>query len=154
MVRELVVASVVHAQVMAAIHAAAFAPQARWSVDAMALQLTLPGAFGLIAAPTGFIVVRVAADEAEILTLAVVPSGRRRGAGGALLDAAMGRAWSAGARTMFLEVAQHNAPARGLYAACGFAQVGRRRGYYGPGADALVLRSDLTSSAGSENGVV
>ncbi len=50
---------------------------------------------------------------------------------------------TAGAVTMFLEVASTNTPARALYAAAGFVRVGRRAHYYAHGGDALVLRADL-----------
>jgi ribosomal-protein-alanine N-acetyltransferase len=89
------------------------------------------------------VLARVAAGEAEILTLAVVPGARRRGLGAALMQAALARAAEAGAREMFLEVAEGNEAARRLYGALGFAGVGRRPRYYSDGRDALVLRRSL-----------
>jgi ribosomal-protein-alanine N-acetyltransferase len=130
------------APALAALHALAFLPADRWGADAIALMLELPGAFGLHA-PGGFVLARVAADEAEILTLAVAPDARRQGLGSALLAAAMAQAALRGAVAMFLEVSEGNAGARALYAAAGFAEAGRRRRYYPDGADALVLRRDL-----------
>ncbi|WP_439599287.1 GNAT family N-acetyltransferase [Falsiroseomonas sp.] len=127
----------------AALHAAAFPPGEAWGADAIALMLDLPGAFGLLRPGAGFVLARVAADEAEILTLAVHPAQRRAGLGGALLAEAMAGAVLRGATAMFLEVSERNAPARALYARSGFAEVGRRRRYYADGADALVLRRDL-----------
>lgn len=119
----------------------------------MALQLGSPGAFGRIHSDDGMVLARVAADEADILTLAVVPGARRQGLGGHLLRAAMDEAARRGATTMFLEVGVDNDAAQALYAACGFAQVGRRRGYYPDGGDALVLRAALTPRpAGAEAG--
>jgi ribosomal-protein-alanine N-acetyltransferase len=128
---------------LAALHAAAFPPAERWGAEAIALMLDLPGAFGLHCPGAGFVLARVAADEAEILTLAVAPAARRQGHGGALLAAAMAQAAARGAAAMFLEVAEANGPARALYAAAGFAEAGRRRAYYPDGGDALVLRRDL-----------
>ena len=87
------------------------------------------------------ILARVAADEAEILTLAVHPERRRHGLGSALLGAAVDRAIASGARSMFLEVAVTNKAARALYAAHGFVEAGLRRRYYSDGTDALILRS-------------
>ena len=110
----------------------------------MLLQLEVPATFGLIHSRGGMILGRVAADEAEILTLAVNPGQRRRGIGSALLRAAMDRAASLGATTMFLEVAVTNDPARALYAAHGFTEAGMRRHYYSDGTDALILRSTLS----------
>ena len=126
---------------MAALHAAAFPPGERWGADALAVQLGLPGAAGWLQGADGFVLFRVAADEAEILTLAVHPDRQRRGVGRALLGAALASAASSGARSMFLEVAETNAPACRLYAAAGFTEVGRRPRYYRGGRDALVLRA-------------
>ena len=133
-----------HAAAMAAIHEDAFEPCGRWGKDALALQLGQPGAFGFIDGLGGFVLARVAADEAEILTLAVVPAARRAGLGRGLMAAAMGRAASLGAAAMLLEVAAGNDAARGLYAGLGFKQVGVRRRYY-VNDDALVLRASLSS---------
>ncbi|MBU8536900.1 GNAT family N-acetyltransferase [Falsiroseomonas tokyonensis] len=127
----------------ASLHAAAFPPGEAWGADAIALMLDLPGAFGLLRPGAGFVLARVAADEAEILTLAVHPAQRRAGLGSALLAEAMAGAVLRGAAAMFLEVSERNAAGRALYAAAGFAEVGRRRRYYPDGADALVLRRDL-----------
>ncbi|MDE2199943.1 MAG: GNAT family N-acetyltransferase [Rhodospirillales bacterium] len=139
----MMVAQAGHAPAMAAIHAASFPPPERWGVDAMALQLGQPGAFGLIDPAGGFLLARVAADEAEILTVAVAPEARRKGLARALLEAAAGTAASRGARRLFLEVATTNAAARALYAGCGFAEIGRRPRYYPGGGDALVLARDV-----------
>jgi ribosomal-protein-alanine N-acetyltransferase len=67
--------------------------------------------------------------------------------GADLLAQGLVLAVAGGAERMFLEVAEDNAAARALYARAGFAEAGRRRGYYarpdGPAADALVLALDL-----------
>ena len=65
-----------------------FPPREAWGEDAIALQLVLPGAFGLIDERGGMLMGRVAADEAEVLTLAVAPAVRRQGLATALLRAA------------------------------------------------------------------
>lgn len=132
-----------HADVLAAIHRAAFPPREAWSREVMALQLGVPNAFGFLSPAGGLILGRVAADEAEILTLAVMPAARRRGLGAALLHAAMARAAHLGAAAVFLEVSVANAAARPLYAAHGFREAGLRRRYYDDGTDALVLRAPL-----------
>jgi ribosomal-protein-alanine N-acetyltransferase len=128
---------------LAALHAAAFEAAERWDAAAIATLLGLPGTFGLHIPGAGFILARVAADEAEILTLAVIPQARRRGHAGTLLAGAMAGALLRGAAAMFLEVSERNTAARGLYAGAGFAEAGRRRRYYADGADALVLRRAL-----------
>jgi ribosomal-protein-alanine N-acetyltransferase len=146
---EIETAAPVHAEALAEIHLAAFPRDEAWSAEIMALQLGSPGAFGRIHSAGGMVLARVAADEADILTLAVAPAARRRGLGRTLLLAAMEEAGRRGAKTMFLEVGVDNTAARALYAACGFAQVGRRRGYYSGGGDALVLRAALTPRPGA-----
>jgi ribosomal-protein-alanine N-acetyltransferase len=136
-----------HAPVLAALHALAFPAAERWSAAAFASQIGLPGVFGLVTPRRGLVLARVAADQAEILTLGVVPSARRRGLGAALLRAAETRAGDAGARSMFLEVSADNLAARALYAAAGYTAAGRRARYYADGSDALVLSRPLNPGA-------
>ncbi|BAT58034.1 ribosomal-protein-alanine N-acetyltransferase [Variibacter gotjawalensis] len=95
----------------------------------------------------GFVLSRRAADEAEILSIAVSSRQRGRGIGRQLLMYHMQRLAGLGTKALFLEVEEANAAARRLYQKAGFAQVGRRPSYYGSGKDAvaaLVLRRDLT----------
>jgi tRNA threonylcarbamoyladenosine biosynthesis protein TsaB len=124
---------------LARIHAVGF--DRPWNEGALRDLLRTPGTIGF-AASGGFIIVRVAADEAEILTLAVAPDARRRGTGKALVSAAAARAHELGARAMLLEVRASNASARALYKRFGFAEVGARKAYYGQ-EDALILRANL-----------
>ncbi|PKP75663.1 MAG: ribosomal-protein-alanine acetyltransferase [Alphaproteobacteria bacterium HGW-Alphaproteobacteria-6] len=135
---------------LAAIHAAAFTRPPPWPAAAIAQTLTTPGAF-LCAAPDGFLIGRVLAGEAELLTLAVRPEARRHGIGRRLVAEFLRIAAGRGAETAFLEVAADNAAAIALYRAAGFAGAGRRRGYYGGAAaapvDALVLSQPLTGFA-------
>ncbi|HWS08482.1 MAG TPA: GNAT family N-acetyltransferase [Xanthobacteraceae bacterium] len=91
----------------------------------------------------GFILSRMAAGEAEILSIAIAPRQRRRGFARPLLDLHLRRLAGLGTRAVFLEVDENNAPARALYRRAGFRDVGRRRSYYQSGASALVLRRDL-----------
>jgi [ribosomal protein S18]-alanine N-acetyltransferase len=128
---------------LAQLHASSFA--AGWTQEAIRQLLASPGVFGLMA-EGGFILARVAAAEAEILTIAVRPSARRAGLGRRLVIAAAEQAVRNGAQAMFLEVVTGNAPARTLYASLGFGEVGRRKAYF-DGEDALVLKADLPLSA-------
>lgn len=137
---------------VAELHAGCF--DDAWSVAALAAVLATPGSFGLLSitcdAPSGFLLARIAADEAEILSIGVLPAWRRRGVARALLAAAGGEATGRGARRLFLEVAADNPAARGLYLREGFAQVGRRPGYYrrgNGGIDALILARTLGPAA-------
>ncbi|HEX2940629.1 MAG TPA: GNAT family N-acetyltransferase [Rhodopila sp.] len=135
-------ASSADADLMAAIHAAAFPQRECWSADIFRLQLALPGVLGLIYPDAGFVLVRIVADESEILTLAVTPARRRQNIGTMLLSKAIEAVRLAGADALFLEVSVVNKPARALYTHAGFVEVGRRPRYYADGTDALVLRRD------------
>ena len=138
------IATAAHAAALAEIHGAAFPPGERWGADAMALQLALPGVIALIDPRGAMVMARIAADEAEILTLAVHPHARRQGLARALLHEAATMLDAQGATALFLEVALRNTAARALYAAAGFAEVGRRRRYYADGDDAMVMRRTLS----------
>lgn len=88
----------------------------------------------------GYVFARFAADEGEIMNLAVHPDFRRQGVGRQLLEAAMQAARAAGAAKVFLEVRVSNQVAQAFYAQMGFQPVGYRRGYYErPREDALIL---------------
>jgi len=91
----------------------------------------------------GYIVALDAADEGEILNLAVSPATRRTGLGRALVHEMLEALSDRGVRKVYLEVRESNAPARALYAAHGFKEAGRRKQYYRrPVEDAIVLRLD------------
>ena len=81
----------------------------------------------------------VVAGEVHILTVAVHPSLRGRGAGASLVGRIIADGEAAGASVIGLEVRADNAAALALYSACGFARVGERRDYYGPGIDAVLM---------------
>jgi [ribosomal protein S18]-alanine N-acetyltransferase len=116
---------------LALLHAAAFTDPPPWSETAFAALLADPKVT-LLAAPGGhaFLLARRVADEAEILTLATHPGARRQGVARALVARFLDAARQDGAAVVHLEVAEGNAAARSLYAACGFAETGRRPGYY------------------------
>ncbi|HWA01288.1 MAG TPA: GNAT family N-acetyltransferase [Caulobacterales bacterium] len=132
---------------MAALHARAFDPA--WGASEIAKLLENPAAFAIMSSdphPQGFILAWTAADQAEILTLAVTPRERFKGVGSGLINAACAAALLRGAAAMLLDVAEDNAPARALYAKFGFVEIGRRVAYYHRDdgrVDALVLRRDL-----------
>jgi ribosomal-protein-alanine N-acetyltransferase len=130
-------------RLMAAIHATVFPARDAWSETVFCQQLGFPGVFGLLHPSGGLILARVAADDAEILTLAVVPEARRCGVAMALLHESATTAAAMGASAIFLEVSVGNSAARALYTRAGFAPVGRRPGYYSDQSDALVLQLDV-----------
>lgn len=131
---------------MAALHAASFTTPRPWSAAEFAGFLADPLCFALTG-PGGFLLGRVVAGEAELLTVAVAPDQRRRGTGAALVARFLQEARARGADSAFLEVAAGNDPARALYAAAGFRPAGKRRGYYqrpdGGREDALILVRSL-----------
>lgn len=96
----------------------------------------------IIASTNGFIVYRVVADEAEIITIGVAPDARRTGIAAAMLAIAEGDASKRGAKKMFLEVAADNAAARALYTTAGYTEIGTRPKYY-DGIDAIMMRKDI-----------
>ena len=137
---DLVALAPAHAGVMAALHHICFSDP--WSEKAMAALLTLPGIFGWLATedrPEGFVLARIAADEAEILTILVLPPYRRHGLAERLLQAAADEARRLGAAKLFLEVAANNAAALGLYTKGGFQRTGLRPRYYGNSTDAVLM---------------
>jgi ribosomal-protein-alanine N-acetyltransferase len=142
----IVAAGVEHARLMAAIHRICFAEP--WDEAAIAQLIGLPGTFGLLAhsaaeGPAGMLIARVAADESEILSIAVLPPFRRQGIGRLLMARAWESARASGAASLFLEVAAGNDAARALYGNLGFLEVGRRPRYYADGTDAFLLRLNL-----------
>jgi ribosomal-protein-alanine N-acetyltransferase len=142
-----------HAEAIARLHAATF--DDGWDAISIARLLAHPGAVACVAsagAPPvigGFVLAQVAADEAEILTVAVAPEWRRKGIARRLVERAQRDAARRGARMLFLEVAASNAGAIALYASAGFAEAGRRKGYYtrpdGRREDAIVMRCAIAA---------
>ena len=140
------------AEQLAALHATAF--QRGWSTEEFERLLIERNVIADRATSgtrlAGFVISRLAADQAEVLSIAVAPAYRRQGLARKLLDVHMRRLVSYGTGALFLEVDEANVPARRLYAGFGFSQVGRRESYYadtaqqpGGAGSALVLRRDL-----------
>lgn len=140
---QIVAAGPESAGLLAALHAKAFDGGEIWDADAFETLLAGPGVDAIIAvrgeAPLGFILMRTIAGEAEMLTLAVLPSARRSGIGRALVEAGLQASQERGAARAFLEVAVNNQAAIALYRASGWGEAGHRARYYRDGSDALVL---------------
>ncbi|WP_095589529.1 GNAT family N-acetyltransferase [Actibacterium ureilyticum] len=141
-------------EALADLHVLCFTSPRPWTATEFRDLLRAPGTF-LATVADGFVLGRVIADEAELLTIAVHPDARRAGHGARLLRAFIDGARARGATRAFLEVAADNAAARGLYAAQGFTECGQRPGYYrgpdGRATDALVLERALTDPASWQN---
>ena len=133
----------------ARLHAQSFAHA--WSAHEFESLLSDPACSGEAAegmfGVEGFVLSRVALDEAEVLTIMVEHSARKKGCAQRLLAAHLARLAGRGVRALFLEVDETNVAALALYRRNGFVQVGLRKGYYvksdGTRANALAMRKDL-----------
>jgi ribosomal-protein-alanine N-acetyltransferase len=135
-------------EALARIHAQAFSSMRAWSAAEFRSLLDQPGMV-LTGDDRAFALLRVTLDEAEVLTIATAPEHRRKGLARAVLAQAETAVQALGAAVIFLEVAEDNDAARALYAQAGYAQIGRRPGYYLPKdaapVAALVLRKALVA---------
>ncbi|HQT39626.1 MAG TPA: GNAT family N-acetyltransferase [Acidocella sp.] len=136
----MITASPAHASIMAAVHGAVF-PDEPWDAASFASLLAQPGMFGWLDERGGLLLLRIVADEAEIITIGAVT--KRRGIGRTLLQVGLEQARSQGVTMLHLEVAAGNAPARRLYEVSGFQQAGLRKHYYANGEDAVVMSLTL-----------
>jgi len=134
------------AETMSRLHNACFAQG--WSAADIVAMLAVPGTQGLVGETdhqiVSVLIIRNIMGEAEVLTLATAPMLRRQGHGAKLLGKLDELARGAGIKTIFLEVAESNAAAQGLYAHAGFVVSGRRKGYYarnnGVAEDAILMK--------------
>lgn len=131
-------------ETLARLHAQSFTTPRPWS----AAEFTdlLARAF-LLTEGDAFLLGRVIADEAELLTIAVPPDQRGKGAAKRLVACFLDQSRQRGATTAFLEVADDNAAARRVYSGAGFVESGGRRGYYrspeGRYVDAIIMTCAL-----------
>jgi ribosomal-protein-alanine N-acetyltransferase len=116
--------------------------------------ILVEGELGFVAAGRGFALWRVtpAAEEAELLRVAVHPDHRRRGLAAALLAASETALRREGIRTLLLEVRVSNQAARALYRRQGWTEAGQRKGYYKDGEDAALYRRELGQDQGPAPG--
>lgn len=92
----------------------------------------------------GFAMVCTAADESELLNLAVDGNYRNKGFAKALLRRAEEEAVEREATVMYLEVRESNIAASNLYIGFGFSEIGRRKKYYRyPTEDAVIMAKKL-----------
>ncbi len=139
-------------ELLAEIEARAFPDP--WTSDDLAPLVAAGAASGFLAADRGtgetigFALYQLLPDEAELLRIGVVPELRSRGVGALLLERSLFQLAAAGRPVCHLEVRAANLAARALYARAGFTLVGRRRGYYSDGEDALRYRRETVSGGG------
>jgi ribosomal-protein-alanine N-acetyltransferase len=151
-------AEVADCDVLSEIHSAAF--RRGWSGAEFEALLVQPGVHAFVAhyrntfgwrTSAGFILYRIVADEAEILSVAVIQECRRRGVARQLLEEATRHLYREGARTIHLEVEDANVAAIALYRGMEFRENGKRAGYYAQGrataGGALVMLRQLRQAA-------
>lgn len=118
-----------------------------WSAQSFAEVLAMPGASGLVASrglePIGFGLTLQAADEVELLLLAILPEQRGHGLAGRLLEELLALAAAKGATRAVLEVAEGNQAAIACYIGIGFSACGRRKQYYPGPTDAVIFDKAL-----------
>jgi len=134
------------APVLAELHGLCF--DQGWDEGAFTKLLNMPGSQCLLASrgnqPEGFVLLRTASIEAEIITIAVIPTSRRKGIAKRLIDETVLFVQERNVEEVFLEVGEDNPGAISFYDNCGFEKVGRRKKYYhrenGEKVAALILR--------------
>lgn len=103
----------------------------------------------------GYICLWLVSDEAQILKIAVRPAARRKGFASALLQFALDYSYRNNILKAFLEVREHNHPARCFYHKCGFSLLGVRPRYYEDTKEhAFILGLDLKAFAQSRVSMV
>ncbi len=141
-----------HSEILAAIHAECF--DNSWNAASFSSLLAGPAVTGLLTVksdqteetPVGFILLQTAADECEILTLAVLPACRRTGVASGLLNNTLSLCIKNEIRNIFLEVAKNNQGARDFYACHKFRDTGVRPNYYAMNesrVDAIMMARDI-----------
>ena len=150
MTAKIVEASIVHAGVISVLHGACF--EEIWNEKSISEVLNMAGMTGLligdsVEAPQGFILFRTAADEAEIISIGVIPAVRKNGLAKMLLRASIKGAARMGAAKISFEVAVDNIAARAFYKMAGFKIIGKRPGYYNRSSeklDAIIYSLDIS----------
>ncbi len=116
------------AAAMARLHATSFDPA--WPEADMRAHIENDLVIGNGAPLNAIVILRLAADQGEVLTIVTDPEFRGQGLARAIFENAQRRAKSEGVDILFLEVAEDNENALTLYRALGFERIGRRPAYY------------------------
>ncbi len=119
-----------------------------WSLQSVQNELKNPLSTWLVAESDGtvlgYVGAQTAADESDIMNLAVHPQYRRHALGQKLLSALQQVLTENGSAAITLEVRVSNLPAISLYEKLGFQTVGRRPNYYfHPREDAIIMRKEM-----------
>ena len=87
--------------------------------------------------------IALAGDVADIHTLTVIPTYRKRGIATEMLHLLENWAIERDVSAFMLEMREGNAEAHPLYEKHGYSVVSRRDNYYAPGIHALIMRKEL-----------
>ena len=155
MTAKIVDVSIVHTRVISFLHGACF--EETWNEKSISEILNMAGTTGFLVGadvetPQGFILFRVAADEAEIISIGVIPAVRKNGLAKMLLRASIKDAARKGAAKFFFEVAVDNIAARAFYKTAGFEIIGKRPRYYNRSSgrlDAIIYSLDISDKYNS-----
>ena len=90
----------------------------------------------------GYCIFMTAADEGEILRIAINQNIRKAGLGKKLLLASISQMQKEGANEIFLEVRASNESAIALYKSVGFEEIGIRKSYYDNNEDAILYKKE------------
>ena len=110
-------------------------PRNRYYIVARDEQNHIVGYAGAFSPDTGL--------DADVLTLTVAPSWRRKGIGRAMLNQLIAWAKERNAPVIFLEVREGNVEASPLYESAGFVAISSRSNYYSMGVNAVIMKKDL-----------
>ena len=110
-------------------------PRNRYYIIAQDEQNHIVGYAGVFSPDTGL--------DADVLTLTVAPSWRRKGIGRAMLEKLIAWAIDRQAPAIFLEVREGNVEASPLYTSAGFVAISSRSNYYSLGVNAVIMKKDL-----------
>ena len=135
--------SLVYAKALSVMHGLCF--DKAWNEKAFADLLILPTTCGYLN-DVSFVLFSVCGEQAEILTLGVVPEARQKGVALSLLTYSFENLKKAGVKEIFLDVNINNLQARKLYEKADFQQISVRKAYYdenGQKSDALILKKML-----------
>ena len=140
-------------ELLADIYSQAFkgTPEQQWGQKELKELFSINGTISFVVCkegePVGFALLRIIADEGEIITFCILPKWCNNGYATALLERIIDTMQARSIKRLFLEVRENNEAAIKLYKKCNFNIIGRRKGYYSnhqaKKIDALVMQYQL-----------
>ncbi|WP_051125662.1 ribosomal protein S18-alanine N-acetyltransferase [Schaalia vaccimaxillae] len=105
-----------------------------WTPAMIAEELAAPSSRYTIASlrgrPVGYAGIKVGGDQADVMTVGVLPQARGCGLGAVLLDEMIAWVSEVGVHSVFLDVRPSNYAALRLYESRGFVEISRRPRYF------------------------